>query len=98
MQRVKVGKPQGKHAEKRFTAVAVRSMRSLGRYAAGKGLYLFVDDSCAKRWILRTDINGKRRDLGLGSTQLVTLAEAREQASRLRRLARAGEPSGSATS
>jgi integrase len=90
-QRVNVGKPRGKHPEKRLTAVTVRSLRTPGRFADGNGLYLVVDDSGAKRWILRTVIKGKRRDLGLGSTQLVTLAEARDEATRLRRMARAGQ-------
>jgi len=45
----------------------------------------------AKRWILRTVVTGKRRDIGLGSVRLVTLAEAREEATRMRRLARDGE-------
>ena len=35
-------------------------------------------------------IQGKRRDLGLGGVTLVSLAEAREQATRLRKIARAG--------
>jgi hypothetical protein len=39
-QYIKVGKPKGKHPEKRLTAVAVRSMRKVGRYADGNGLYL----------------------------------------------------------
>ena len=72
--RVNVGKPRGKHPEKRLTAITVRSLRAPGRYADGNGLYLFVDDSGAKRWILRTVVTGKRRDLGLGSAQLVTLS------------------------
>ena len=36
------------------------------------------------------DGQGRRRDIGLGGTQLVSLAEAREKASNLRRTARAG--------
>ncbi len=35
-------------------------------------------------------MNGKRRDIGLGSVQLISLAEAREAATNLRRIARAG--------
>jgi len=89
--RIKVRKPQGKHPDKRLTAVGIRALRARGRYADGNGLYLFVDDSGAKRWILRTVIGGKRRDLGLGSLQVVPLAEARLEAARLRRMARAGE-------
>ena len=38
-----------------------------GFYADGNGLYLRVDGSGAKRWILRTVVQGKRRDVGLGS-------------------------------
>ena len=89
--RIKVGKPRGRHPEKRLNAVQIRHLRKPGRYADGNGLYLFVDDSLAKRWILRTVVAGKRCDIGLGSTALVSLAEAREEAARLRRMARRGE-------
>ena len=46
--------------------------------------------SGAKSWILRTVIKGRRCDLGLGSVTLVSLAEAREQAVHLRKVARTG--------
>ena len=88
--RIKVTKPRGRHPDKRLTAVRIRSLREPGRYADGNGLYLFVDESGAKRWILRTVISGKRCDLGLGSFQLVSLAQARDEALRLRALARKG--------
>ena len=58
--------------------------------ADGGGLYLRVAPSGAKSWILRTVIQGRRCDLGLGSVTLVSLAEAREQAVHLRKVARAG--------
>ena len=73
-----------------LTAVRVRSLKKPGRYADGNGLYLVVDPSCAKRWMLRTVVRGRRRDIGLGGLRLVSLAEAREQAARLRRIARQG--------
>ena len=61
--------------------------------ADGGGLYLRVAPSGAKSWILRTVIKGRRCDLGLGSVTLVSLAEAREQAVHLRKVARAdGDP------
>ena len=82
-------KPRGRHPHQRLTAVAVRRKKS-GKYADGNGLYLVVDDSGARRWILRTVVIGKRRDIGLGSVSLVGLAEARDEATRLRRIARAG--------
>jgi len=56
----------------------------------GGGLYLSVKSSGAKSWILRTVVHGRRRDLGLGSASLVTLAEARERARTLRKVAREG--------
>jgi integrase len=89
--RVKVRKPRGRHPERRLTAVQIRHLRKPGRYADGNGLYLFVDDSLSKRWILRTVVTGKRRDIGLGSTALVSLAKARDEAARLRGMARRGE-------
>jgi hypothetical protein len=58
--------------------------------ADGNGLYLHVDDSGAKRWVLRTVIHGRRHELGLGGFSLVSLAEAREEAIRLRKIARKG--------
>ena len=82
-------KPRGRHPQQRLTAVAVRRKKA-GRYADGNGLYLVVDESGARRWILRTVVKGRRRDIGLGSVSLVGLAEARDEAARLRRIARAG--------
>lgn len=84
-------KPQGQHREKRLTAVAIRNLKGAGFYADGHGLYLKVDPSGAKRWVQRIVIHGKRRDIGLGSASLVTLAEARELALQQRKQARAGE-------
>ncbi len=46
--------------------------------ADGNGLYLVVDPSGAKRWVLRVVSMGKRCDLGLGGLSVVTLAEARD--------------------
>lgn len=68
----------------------VRNLREPGRYGDGNGLYLVVDPSGAKRWLLRVVVQGKRRDIGLGGLSLVTLAEAREKAVAFRRIAREG--------
>jgi integrase len=84
-------KPTGLHREKRLSAATVRTMTTPGFYADGNSLYLKVDPSGAKRWVQRIVIHGKRRDIGLGSTSLVTLAEARETALQHRKAARAGE-------
>lgn len=83
-------KPNGQHREKRLSAATVRTIKEPGFYGDGQGLYLKVDASGAKRWIQRIVVNGKRRDIGLGSAGLVGLAEAREKAVEQRKLARAG--------
>ena len=83
-------KPRGRHPEKRLTAVSVRAIKTSGRHGDGNGLYLVVDPSGAKRWVQRIVVASKRCDIGLGSASLVGLAEAREEAHRLRGLARRG--------
>lgn len=74
---------------RRLTVMGVKNAKP-GRHADGGGLYLEVMASGARRWFLRTMVRGKRRDVGLGSAELVTLAEAREMAHRLRKVARSG--------
>ena len=49
-------------------------------FGDGGGLYLLVADSGAKSWVLRFQLKGRRRDMGLGSAELFSLAEARERA------------------
>ena len=78
------------HPDKALSAAKVRGVKDAGRYADGNGLYLIVDPSGAKRWVLRTVVRGRRRDIGLGGIQVVSLAEAREQAAAMRKIARAG--------
>lgn len=83
-------KQKGRHPEKALTAVQVRALQKPGRYSDGNGLYLVVDPTGAKRWLLRTMVHGRRRDIGLGGLSLVSLAEAREKALSYRKLARDG--------
>ncbi|MGD9829979.1 MAG: tyrosine-type recombinase/integrase [Hyphomicrobiaceae bacterium] len=61
-----------------------------GRYTDGRGLMLLVKTSGARSWVLRYQINGRRRDLGLGSWPETTLAMAREQAGEARKLLASG--------
>ena len=81
---------KGKHPDKALSAVRVRTVTNPGRYADGNGLYLIVEPTGAKRWMMRTIVQGKRRDIGLGGCKLVTLAEAREMALTFRKIAREG--------
>ncbi len=85
-------KSKGKHIEKGLSATRVRTVSKPGRYADGNGLYLVVKGS-SKQWILRTIVRGKRRDIGLGGLSVTPLAAAREEAARLRKIARSnGDP------
>ena len=82
-------KPKGRHPDKALSAAFVRTAPS-GRHCDGNGLYLFVQPSGARSWVQRLVIRGRRRDFGLGSVALVSLAEAREKARANRKLAREG--------
>lgn len=43
-----------------------------GRHADGDGLYLLVKASGSRTWLLRVQVDGKRRDIGLGSVDLAS--------------------------
>ncbi|SHJ24236.1 tyrosine-type recombinase/integrase [Wenxinia saemankumensis] len=73
-----------------LTARKVETVKEPGMYGDGAGLYLRVGPTGAKSWILRTVVHGKRRELGLGGQSWVSLAEAREEARKLRKVAREG--------
>lgn len=79
-----------RHPDRALTALQVRQIKSPGRHADGGGLYLFVEPTGARRWVLRTVVQGRRRDIGLGSARLVSLLEAREKAALYRKTAREG--------
>ena len=69
-----------------------------GRHGDGAGLYLVVDPSGARRWIVRVTVKGQknrkgaplRTDFGLGGADVVTLNQARERALEYRRMAKTG--------
>ncbi len=77
---------------KNLTAAFVSSVKESGKYHDGKGtgLFLLVKTTGGRFWVQRVTIRGKRRELGLGSPPVVSLAEAREQALENKRCARAG--------
>lgn len=55
-----------------------------GYWLDGDGLYLQVSPAGAKSWIYRFQLNGKRREMGLGSLGNVTAKEARRRAAEAR--------------
>jgi integrase len=69
-----------------LTARRVQTQRDPGLFGDGGGLYLQVAPSGAKTWIFRFQLAGRRRDMGLGSANLFSLAEVRGRAFHARRL------------
>ena len=72
-----------------LSAAMVRSAGP-GNYVDGNGLMLRVRKSGSRQWIQRLTIHGRRVDLGLGSADLVKLADARKVAADNRAIARTG--------
>jgi Arm DNA-binding domain len=69
----------------RLTDRAVKTIGA-GRHGDGDGLYLEVSETGRRKWMLRYQLNGARRDMGLGAYPAVTLAEARIAAADARKL------------
>ncbi len=83
----------------RLTARRAETLRKPGRYQAGDTVYLVVAQGRTgrinKRWVQRLHVQGKRRDLALGTYPSVSLSEARERAHGNRLTAkRGGDPVG----
>ncbi len=74
----------------KLTIKLIQAIKEAGRYGDGDGLYLEVGQTGSKSWILRTTVQGRRRDIGLGGISWVSLAEAREKARELRKAAKEG--------
>ena len=53
----------------KLTALSVKSAKA-GRHVDGGGLYLLVKPTGARSWLLRVQVEGKRRDIGLGTVDL----------------------------
>lgn len=70
----------------RLNALAVKAATNPGYYLDGNGLHLQVSKSGSKSWVLRFALNGKRRDMGLGSASVLSLAQARSKAQKCRLL------------
>lgn len=74
----------GKREINRLTAVAIRNKKEPGYYADGAGLYLQISIGGSKSWIFRFMLNGRAREMGLGSLNDYSLAEAREESKKRR--------------
>lgn len=74
----------------KLTVKKVRAITEPGLYGDGNTLFMRVAPGGSKQWVQRLVILGRRRDIGLGGCNWVTLAEAREAAYENRRVARRG--------
>lgn len=74
----------------KLSALKIRSLKEPGRYVDGDGLMLQIGKNGGRSWLIRVQSGGRRRDIGLGNADDVSLAEAREKASIVRKQARAG--------
>jgi len=79
----------GKKRKSGLTALQVKHMEE-GVHRDQAGLYLQVTTTGGRSWIYRYMLNGRARTMGLGSGELVTLAQARDLALEARKLARSG--------
>ena len=77
--------------DSRLTPLAVRRLSKPGLHADGNGLYLRISEGGGRAWLLFVHVQGKRREMGLGSVRLYNLAEARERARKYRQIADAGK-------
>jgi integrase len=60
------------------------AQKKIGLHSDGGGLYLRVKSKKAASWVFRYMLDGKAREMGLGSYPAITLPAAREKASELR--------------
>lgn len=70
--------------EKKLSAREAETLTRPGRHSDGGGLYLSIDASGRRRWVFMYTSNGRRVELGLGSTSTRSLKEARAEAALLR--------------
>jgi integrase len=63
-----------------LSATQVASLTTPGVHRVDRGLYLQVLDSGARSWLLRYQLNGRPRVMGLGPLHLVPLTAARAKA------------------
>ena len=76
------------HSLNKLTAQEVKGAES-GKHCDGGGLWLHKREDGGGQWVLRVTVHGRRREMGLGSAQDVTLKDARTLAAKWRGLAAA---------
>src|SRR6516165_10415827 len=76
-------------ASNKLTALFVARATKLGKFNDGNSLYLQVaqvSERITKSWVLKYALHGRTREMGLGSSSLYSLSEARERARKYRQM------------
>lgn len=73
----------------RLSAKAVATLGP-GKYADGAGLWLYKREDGGAQWVLRYTVHGRRREMGLGKLDDVSLKQARVDADQWRGVVRRG--------
>ena len=68
----------------KLTPLGVSKKQTPGHYGDGGGLWLQISKFKSKNWVFRYTLHGTRREMGLGPTHTVSLAEARQKAKECR--------------
>lgn len=76
---------------KKLTALFVSRVTEPGLYNDGNGLYLRIAPGGSKAWQYRYRIGNRQRDMGLGGTDTVSLADARKSLIEWKAIWRNGE-------
>ncbi len=74
----------------RITALEVKTLTEPGKYRAENSLYLNIHKGGTKSWVYRYQNNGKRKEIGLGPTRVISLTEARELAADMTKMRNKG--------
>ena len=73
-------------AFEKLSDLKVRKVKTPGYLGDGGGLYLQVSPSLSKSWVFRYQIDGRSREMGLGSFNTFGLRDARDRATNCRKL------------
>jgi hypothetical protein len=74
----------------KLTPAMIKELTEPGRYSDGEGLLLQISPSGGTGWLMRVQVNGRRRDIGLGEFRHVSLRDARLEAAAIKKLAKSG--------
>src|SRR5579863_10548374 len=76
----------GTRSLNRLSPTKFAKLREPGRHGDGGGLYLQIGRDGARSWVFRFQLQGRVRDMGLGSAAVIGLADARVFAGQCRSL------------